>query len=133
MITPVNVNPSVEFWERNFGDFMDSIQTKTSTRFALHLHKGVGNIFVPLMGIILLLIVALQYSRSTEGVSRLALAAITTGVAVIGFSYYLIRRGLNQLDGKISDTTLSGLYLNSYLMACSGYLICSMALALVHH
>jgi hypothetical protein len=112
---------------------MDSIETKTSTRFSLHFNKAAGNIFVPLMGIILLLIVALQYSRSTEGVSRLALAAITTGVAAIGLSYYQIRRGLNQLDGKISDTTLSGLYLNSYLMASSGYLICSMALALVHH
>jgi hypothetical protein len=112
---------------------MDSIQTKTSTRFGLHLHKSAGNIFVPLMGIILLLIIALQYSRSTEGVSRLALAAITTGVAAIGLSYYQIRLGLNQLDGKISDTTLSGLYLKSYLMACFAYLICSVALGLVHH
>ena len=114
------------------GDLMDSIETKTSTRFALHLHKSAGIIFVPLMGIILLLIVAVEYSRSTEGVSRLALAAITTGVAAIGFFYYQIRRGLNQLDGKISDTTLSGLYLASYLMATSGYLICIMA-TLVHH
>jgi hypothetical protein len=112
---------------------MDSIETKTSTRFALHLHKSAGFIFVPMMGIILLLIVALQYSRSTEGVGRLALAAITAGGAVIGLSYYLIRRGLNQLDGKIRDTTLSGLYLNSYLMACFGYSICISALAFVHH
>ena len=108
---------------------MELTQTKRVTDF----HKATGNIFVPVIGTILLLIVALQYSRSTEGLSRLALVGITSGVAVIGLSYYKIRRGLNQLDGKISDTTLSGLYLNSYLMACSGYLICSMALALVHH
>jgi uncharacterized membrane protein YidH (DUF202 family) len=111
---------------------MDSTQAKTSTSFGLHVHKAAGNIFVPVIGIILLLIVALQYSRSTEGLSRLALAAITTGVAVIGLSYYKIRRGLNQLDGRISDTTLSSLYLASYLMAMFGYLICIMA-TLVHH
>jgi hypothetical protein len=39
---------------------MDSIETKTSTRFALHFHKGAGNIFVPLMGIVLLLTVAVR-------------------------------------------------------------------------
>lgn len=110
---------------------MDSTQAKISTGFGLHVHKAAGNIFVPVMGIILLLIVALQYLRSTEEVSRLTLAAITSGVAVIGFSYYKIRQGLSQLNEKISDRTLSGLYLASNMMAMFGYLICIMAL--VHH
>ena len=107
---------------------MELTQTKRVTDF----HKATGNIFVPVIGTILLLIVALQYSRSTEGLSRLALVGITSGVAVIGLSYFKIRRGLNQLDGKISDTTLSGLYLASYMMAMSAFLICIMA-TLVHH
>jgi len=107
---------------------MELTQTKRVTDF----HKATGNIFVPVIGTILLLIVALQYSRSTEGLSRLALVGITSGVAVIGLSYYKIRGGLNQLDGKISDRPLSGLYLASNMMAIFGYLICIMA-TLVHH
>ena len=63
---------------------MELTQIKSLPYFGFH--KAWGNIFVPVMGAILLLDVALQYSRSTEGLGRLTLAVITSGVGLIGLS-----------------------------------------------
>lgn len=68
----------------------------------LGFYKRMGEIFVPLMGTMLLLIVALQFTRYADAVVRLALASIALGVAVIGVSFYRNRRGLAGMDGKVA-------------------------------
>jgi len=106
-------------------------ETKSLPYFGFY--KAIGSIFVPAIGAILLLLVGLQYSRFPGEVSRLGLGAIVLGIAVIGLSYYSLRRGLNQLAGKISDKALSGLCHAGNAMAIFGYLICVMALSVARH
>jgi hypothetical protein len=110
---------------------VELIETKSLPYFGFY--KAVGSIGVPVVGAILLLIVALQYSRFPEEISRLGLAAIVLGIGVIGLSYYRLRRGLNQLAGKISDKALCGLCHAGNAMAMFGYLICVMALSVARH
>jgi hypothetical protein len=88
-----------------FGGIM-SAQLPQTFRF----YKTIGNIAVPILAAMLLLLIAVQFSRSSMGgVSRLGLGSIALGVAVIGISYYQHRRELNLLSGTISDKALSKL------------------------
>jgi len=96
------------------------------------LYKIIGNIAVPTLAAMLILIVAVQFSRSSiGGVSRLGLVSIALGITVIGIAYYQLRRGLNQLDGTASDKALSRLCLAANSMAIFGYGICIGALTLI--
>jgi len=98
------------------------------------LYKTVGNIAVPTLAAMSLLIVAVQFSRSSMGgANRLGLVSIALGIAVIGIAYYQLRRGLNQLDGTASDKALSKLCLAANSMAIFGYGICIGALTLIHN
>jgi predicted transporter len=98
----------------------------------LRLYKITGNIAVPTLAAISLLIVAAQFSRSSMGeVSRLGLVLIALGIAVIGIAYYQLRRWLNQLDETTSDKALSKLCLAANSMAIFGYGICIGALTLI--
>jgi len=108
------------------------IETKPSLPY-FGFYRMAGNIFVPTMGAMLLLIVAVNFSRTTTGgINRIALLAITVGIAVIGIAYYNVRRELNRLDGKIGDKALSKLCHAATAMAMFGYLICIMATLLRH-
>jgi len=96
-------------------------------------YKAMGNIFVPALGAILLLVVALQFSRHSSGTARLSLVAIAMGVGVIGLSYYKLRRELSRLEGKISDPALSTLCQTANTMAMFGYVICLSAFTVALH
>jgi hypothetical protein len=110
---------------------MQVTETKSLPYFGFY--KTLGSVGVPAFGIMVLLVVALQFSRSAAGsLDRLFLGTVTLGVAVIAVSYYQHRRGLNQLYGKIDDRALSGLCRAANSMACFGYSTCMMALMLVH-
>jgi hypothetical protein len=99
----------------------------------LNTYKSLGNIAVPTTGTMLLLVVALQFSRYPDEVNRLGLAAIALGIAVIGVAYYKLRREVNRLDGEISDKALSTFCKSANAMAMFGYSICMTALTLAHH
>jgi hypothetical protein len=96
-------------------------------------YRILGNLGVPLLGSISLFIVALQCWRATDGFQRFLLAPVGLGIAVIGLSYYHNRRGLKQLEGKVDDKVLSGLYQTGNSMAFFGYLVCEMALIFSVH
>jgi hypothetical protein len=99
----------------------------------LGFYKAVGNIVVPTTGTALLLVVAIQFFRSVEGIDRLGLAAIALGIAVIGFSFYQNRGVLNHVNGVVSNEALWRLYRTASSMAMFGYVICFAALTFVHH
>jgi hypothetical protein len=90
-------------------------------------NKTFGNIAVPILGAILLLMLGVHSSR---GIDWLGLSSITIGGAVLGAAYYQLRRVLNQLNGTTSDKALSKLCLAANSMAIFGYGICIGALAL---
>jgi hypothetical protein len=96
-------------------------------------YKTIGNIAVPTLGTMLLLIVAFQLWRSSGGLNRLGLASIALGIAVIGIAYYQHRRELDELNGTISDKALSKLCHAANAMTIFGYGICSGALTLIHY
>jgi hypothetical protein len=97
------------------------------------IYKIVGNIFVPGSALGLLAMIALQFSRYSGSLERIALGSITIGVGVIGFSYYNFRRGLNQLEGETDDKVLSRLCHSANAMAMFGFMICFTALIFVAH
>jgi hypothetical protein len=92
-------------------------------------NKTVGNVAVPIMGSILLLMVGVRFSR---GIEWWGLSSIALGGAVVGAAYYQLRRGLESIDGTTSDKTLSKLCLAANSMAIFGYGICIGALAMTH-
>jgi hypothetical protein len=94
------------------------------------MYRALGNIFVPIVGAMLLFVIGLQFSRGSD---VLTLASITGGVMLIGFSYYSFRRVLNRLGGKIDEGALSKLLVAANLMAIFAYLICIFALDLGSH
>jgi hypothetical protein len=91
-------------------------------------NKTFGNIAVPILGAVLLLMVGVHFSR---GIDWLGLSSITLGCGAVGAAYFQIRRGLNQLRGAMSDTALSKLCLAANSMAIFGYGICIVALGLI--
>ena len=93
-------------------------------------NKTFGNIAVPILGVILLLIVCVQLSRGTDW---LGLSAIALGIAAVAAAYFQLRRELNQLNETTSDKALSKLCLAANAMAIFGYGICVTALTLIHH
>jgi hypothetical protein len=102
--------------------------TQPKPHFPLGLYRILGNIAVPILGIIALMIVALQLWRTADGFQRFALVPVGLGIAVIGLAYYRIRRVLGQLDGEIDGVALAGLLVFSNAMAISGYVICILSL-----
>jgi hypothetical protein len=92
-------------------------------------NKTFGNIAVPLLGAMLLLMIGVQFSQA-RGIDWLRLSSITIGGAVVGAAYSQLRRGLNQLNGTTSDKALSKLCLAANSMAIFGYGICMGALTL---
>jgi hypothetical protein len=99
----------------------------------LGFYKTFGSIGVTAIGVMLLIIVALQFSDSRLGIDRLDLGVITFGIAVIAVAYYKQRSAIDQMEGKISDSVVFRLCHAANAMACSGYLICIFAIGLVHH
>ena len=97
------------------------------------MYKMLGNIFVPSFGVAVLFIVALQFSRSSGSLERLALVSIVIGTAAVGLSYYNFRRALNQLDPKVDDKVLSRLCHAANAMAMFGLMICFTALIFGPH
>jgi hypothetical protein len=111
---------------------MELTQTQPRSPY-LGFYKTFSAIGVTTIGVMLLTIVALQFSDSTLGIDRLALGVITFGIAVIGIAYYKQRDALNQVDGKIGDSVVFSLCHTANAMACGGYMICIFAIGLVHH
>jgi hypothetical protein len=111
---------------------MELTETKPGL-LSFAVHKYLGNITVPFFGAVLLYVLGLHLWRSTEQLDRLVLMAVALCVVAIGLFYYLNRRGLNQLDGRVDDKVLSGLCQTVNSMVIFGYLACMMALSLVHH
>jgi hypothetical protein len=108
--------------------------TQPKSRFvSFAFYRILGNIGVPILGIILLLIVALKFNRAPAGLDRLDVGAMAIFVLLIGLAYFNQRRQLNRLAGKIDDRVLSGLCNTANSMATGGYLICIFALSLGHH
>jgi hypothetical protein len=97
-----------------------------------HFYRTVSSIGVTATGAMLLMIVALQFSDSTAGLDRLVLGVITLGIAAIGLAYFKQRAALNQMDLQINGEIVLRLRHTANAMACSGYLICIFALALIH-
>jgi hypothetical protein len=97
-----------------------------------HFYRTVSSIGVTAIGVMLLIIIAVQFSESA-GLDRLALGAITLGIAAIGLAYFKQRGALDQIDGQIKDEVVLRLRHTANAMACGGYMICIFALGLVRH
>ena len=105
----------------------------TESKPAIGFYKVAGSIGVLILGIMTLLIAALEFWRATDGFQRFFLVPVGMGIAVIGLSYYDHRRELNQLDGKVDDKVLSKLHRTGNSMAFFGYAICEFALIFGGH
>jgi len=103
---------------------MELTQVKNLPYFGLS--RGIGNFLVPALGIILLAVVAIKFSRGR--LALLDVGTITAFVAVIGLAYYKQRRTLSQLTGRLDDEVLSGLCNAATFMAGFGYAMCLSAL-----
>ena len=98
-----------------------------------HFYRTVSSIGVTAVGVMLLIIIAVQFSESAAGLDRLALGVITLGIAAIGMAYFKQHGTLNQMDGKITDEVVLRLRHTANAMACGGYMICIFAFGLVRH
>jgi len=110
---------------------MELTQTKPGPPVGFY--KAVGNIGVPIAGIGALLVFALQLWHAVDGFQRFCLLPVGLGIATIGVSYYNHRRALDQLEGKVDNKVLSGLYQAGISMAFFGYLLCEMSLVFSVH
>ena len=106
-------------------------QTKNLPYYGFY--RAAGNIFVPFMGVAVLTMLAMQYSRSTSDLAGVGFFAVAGGVFVVGLAYFQFRRVLSQLDGQIKDATLSKLCHCANSMAAFGYSACLMALIFARH
>ncbi|MGO9084081.1 MAG: hypothetical protein ACLQBK_02555 [Candidatus Sulfotelmatobacter sp.] len=89
-------------------------------------YKMLGNICVPIMGAMALTAVAVEFWHGR--VDSLASAALTSGIAVIGVSYYTFRRAISRLGVTVGEKPLSRLLVAALMMAVFGYLTCINAL-----
>jgi hypothetical protein len=102
--------------------------TQPKPYFPFGFYRISGNIGVPILGVMALMMVALQFWRATDGFQRFALVPVGLGIVVIGLSYYRVRRVLGQLDGEIDGVALARLLVASNSMAMFGYGICILSL-----
>ena len=97
-------------------------------------HRMWGNIFVPLMGGILLTTLALKYSRSSQGnLATSAALSIAMGALVVAVSYVKLRRALERVKGSISEDNLAILNGCANTMVIFGYGACTTAMVFLGH
>ena len=109
------------------GDSMEPEQTKNLPHSGAH--KGLGNIFVPAFGAMLLGVIAQQYLRAPGDLGVYGLLGVVAPVIGVGSSYFAFRRVLIRLDGLIKEETLATLCSLANSMVMFGYLACLLALA----
>ncbi len=86
------------------------------------------DVVISAMGISVLIIAVREFWRHPGDLQSLSLVAIVIGVVAIGLSYFVHRRKMIQVGGKIGDKDISVLSQAASSMAFFGYLICEMAL-----
>lgn len=92
-------------------------------------HRAFGNIFVPLMGGLLLATLALKYSRSSQdNLATSAALSIALGALVVAVSYVKFRRALERLKGTVSEDNLAILNSCANAMVIFGYGACATAM-----
>jgi hypothetical protein len=95
-----------------------------------HSYRVLGTIFVPMMLLMLLAIIGIDYRRSSAGLARLDLFAVAIQAVAAGVSYLRMRRVLMGLEVRLKEQTLSALWLYAFTTAIAGLGACITALAL---
>lgn len=96
-------------------------------------YRALGTVGVPLLGIMLLIIVWIDYHRSTYELAGLDALVVALSAVVIGISYFSTRRVLSRLEDRLDRTMLSVLWRSADSMAIFGYAACTAALGFSHH
>lgn len=95
-------------------------------------HRMCGNIFVPLMGGLLIATLALQYSRSSrDDLATLTVLSVAAAVLAIAVSYLKFRRALERIKGSICEENLATLTRTANTMVIFGYSACMTAMVFV--
>ena len=92
------------------------------------MHRMFGNIFVPLMGLMVLTVVSLRYRRNPDELSALATLAVGCAIVGIAGSYVAFRRVLGRLDPPIPEASRSSLTMLANNMVILAYLGCMFAM-----
>jgi hypothetical protein len=95
-------------------------------------NKRLGDVGVPVLGVIVLLEIALLFPRPAHEVNRLSLIVIALITVDIGAAYYAFTRRLGSLREKIDEKNLGPLYLYTSNLAIFAYVMCILTLGLVH-
>ena len=101
-----------------------------------HAYRVMGDIFVPVMGLMLLFLVWIYYHRSTSDLAGLNALSVVLLAVVVGLAYFKLRRVLVQLEAQLKDQLkekqLAAIWVCVYLMPSLGYLACMAALSFGH-
>ena len=101
-----------------------------------HAYRVMGDIFVPVMGLMLLFLVWIYYRRSTPDLAGLGALSVALPAVVVGLSYFKLRRVLVQLEAQLKDQLkekqLAAIWVCVYSMPFFGYSACMAALIFGH-
>jgi hypothetical protein len=101
-----------------------------------HSYRVMGDIFVPVMGLMLLSMVCIYYHRSTSDLAALNALSVVIPAVVAGASYFKLRRVLVQLEAQFKDQLkeqqLAAIWVGVCLMPFLGYVACIAALSFGH-
>jgi len=101
-----------------------------------HSYRVIGDIFVPVMGLMLLFLVWIHYHRSTSDLAGLNALSVALPAVVVGLWYFKLRRVLVQLEAQFKDQLkerqLAAIWAGVWVMPFLGYLACMAALSFGH-
>jgi uncharacterized membrane protein YciS (DUF1049 family) len=99
-------------------------------------YRVMGQIFVPVMGLMLLSIVWIHYRRSTSDLAALNAFSVALPAVVVGLAYFKLRSVLVQIEAQFKDQLkekqLAVIWNCVYVMPVLGYLACIAALTFAH-
>ena len=91
-----------------------------------HFYRAIGDIFVPVMGLILLSIVWIYYHRFTSDLAGLNALSVALPAVAVGVSYFKLRRSLVQFEAQFKDQLkekqLAAIWVCVCLMPVFGFL-----------
>jgi len=112
-------------------DLMESVTIKRPSN--LGFYRRIGNISVPVLGVMLLVIFSALYARSTSDFKLIFFLACSSEIIMIGVSYLLFRRVVRKLEDRVDDLLLSKLCRCANSMASCGYAACVMTFIFASH